>query len=142
MTPLAPAPIAAADPLTDLVAVLIEPAIAASSGISPTEFLDPSVLDAALSALATPTGWDTVFSDMSSITTSVAGLPDAGAAVSGWSSLLQGLEQDWINSPLGSQVDGVLNAWAAQADPAAGACGLIAGPAWTAGPAATAGMSS
>ena len=43
--------------------------------------------------------------------------------------VLQGLEQDWINSSRGQQIDSELNTWAAQSDPAAvssaGACGLI-----------------
>jgi hypothetical protein len=73
MTPLASAPSANADPLTDLIDVLIEPAIAASSGISPAEFLDPSVLDTALSELATPAGWDTVLTDLSSLGTLAGG---------------------------------------------------------------------
>ena len=129
LSPLAAVPSAHADPLTDLIDVLIEPAIAASSGISPAEFLDPGVLAGALSELVTPSGWDTVVSDLSSIGTSLVGVPDTGAAVSGSSSFVQGLEQDWITSPFGSQVDSSLNAWAAQTDPAAissvGACGLI-----------------
>ena len=38
---------------------------------------------------------------------------------------LQGLEQDWINSSFGQQVDSALNSWAEQADPAAsGVAGL------------------
>ena len=118
MTPLASAPSANADPLTDLIDVLIEPAIAASSGISPAEFLDPSVLDTALSELATPAGWDTVLTDLSS----VSAFPDAGAAATTSdpsNTFVQALEQDWMNSPLGQQVDGSLNAWFAHADPAA-----------------------
>src|SRR5271169_5293037 len=38
---------------------------------------------------------------------------------------LQGLEQDWINSGVGQQVDTVINSWFNLADPSNGACGLI-----------------
>src|ERR1700743_1079966 len=74
--PLAVAPGAHADPLTDLIDLLIEPAIAASSGISPTEFFDPSVLDAALSELSPPTGWDTVLTDLSGVGSSAIVVSD------------------------------------------------------------------
>ena len=54
-----------------------------------------------------------------------AGNLGLGAAASPADSWLQGLEQAWINSALGQQVDSSLNAWLNQVDPAAGACGLI-----------------
>jgi hypothetical protein len=38
---------------------------------------------------------------------------------------LQGLEQAWINSSFGQQVDAALNDWFNQVDPAAAACGLV-----------------
>lgn len=59
MGPWAVAPNAHADPLTDLFGLLIEPAVAASSGMRPAEFVDPGMLDAALSDLpATSNAWD------------------------------------------------------------------------------------
>src|ERR1700758_4241571 len=87
--PLAVAPGAHADPLTDLIDLLIEPAIAASSGISPTEFFDPS-------------GWDTVLTDLSGVGSSAIVVSDTGAVTSTADPLttwVQGLEQDWITSP-------------------------------------------
>lgn len=57
--PWAVAPNAHADVLTDLFGLMIEPVVAGSSGISPTEFLDTSMLDAALSdSPATSNAWD------------------------------------------------------------------------------------
>ena len=56
----------------------------------------------------------------------------AGTGTSGvdaWTLSIQNLEQDWINSSFGQQVDTSLNTWFAQAFLAAysgaGACGLI-----------------
>ncbi|HEY9303341.1 MAG TPA: hypothetical protein VIO95_03520, partial [Mycobacterium sp.] len=130
MTPLAAAPSAQADPLADLIDLLIEPAIATSLGISPTEAVDPSLLDAALSALWSPSGWDTVLGDLSGVGSSAVAVPDSGAAISAtdpFSTWVQGLEQDWMSSPLGQQVDSGLNSWVAHADPGATAasCGVI-----------------
>lgn len=54
-------------------------------------------------------------------------LSDAGsvAAASPFDASLHGLEQDWINSGFGQQVDTALNHWFNQVDPTTGACGLI-----------------
>lgn len=58
-------------------------------------------------------------------------LSDVGsvAPTSPFDALLHGLEQDWINSGFGQQVDTALNDWFNQvdpsADPTAGACGLV-----------------
>ena len=53
----------------------------------------------------------------------------SSAAADPFAAFWQGLEQDWITSPFGSQVDTVLNTWAEQANPAAveaaASCGLI-----------------
>ncbi|KAA8967403.1 MAG: hypothetical protein F6Q13_06355, partial [Mycobacterium sp.] len=56
-----------------------------------------------------------------------AAVPESGglgaaAVVDGW---LHGLEQGWINSGFGQQVDTVLNSWFNLVDPTSGACGLI-----------------
>lgn len=55
---------------------------------------------------------------------------DFAVGVNPLETFVHGLEQDWINSELGQQVDGVLNSWWTQALPAAattssGPCGLI-----------------
>ncbi len=115
-----------------------------AGAVNPVEFLDPWVLTAAFGDLATPNGWETLFNDLSSIASDGLAVPDAdqaaatdtagdaGAAASATdptTAFWQGLEQDWINSSFGKQVDSSLNAYMAQADPAAdptgGACGLI-----------------
>src|SRR5581483_6993525 len=58
----------------------------------------------------------------------IGALSDAGGA-SPFDAWMHGLEQTWITSPLGQQVDTLLNDWFNQADPAAdttgGACGLV-----------------
>ena len=46
----------------------------------------------------------------------------AASPVDAW---LQGLEQDWINSGFGQQVDTTINSWFNLVDPTNGACGLI-----------------
>jgi len=119
--PLVAAPSANADPLTDLLDVIIEPAIAASSGISPAEFFDPSILDAALSQLATPAGWETLGSDLSSIGASFAGLPSNAAAAADSSNWVETLEQDWFNSSYGQEFDSEINPLFASSS----TCGLI-----------------
>jgi len=54
-------------------------------------------------------------------------LSDVGpvAAASPVDAWLQGLEQDWINSGVGQQVDTLINSWFNLVDPTNGACGLI-----------------
>jgi hypothetical protein len=51
---------------------------------------------------------------------SLGSLSDVGSVAA-----LQGLEQDWINSGFGEQVDTLINSWFNLVDPANGACGLI-----------------
>src|SRR5271154_4689329 len=46
----------------------------------------------------------------------------AASPVDAW---LQGLEQDWISSGFGQQVDTLINSWFNLVDPTNGACGLI-----------------
>jgi hypothetical protein len=46
----------------------------------------------------------------------------AASPVDAW---LQGLEQDWINTGFGQQVDTAINSWFNLVDPTNGACGLI-----------------
>ena len=54
-------------------------------------------------------------------------LSDVGsvAAASPVDAWLHGLEQDWINSGFGQQVDTTINSWFNLADPSSSACGLI-----------------
>ena len=54
-------------------------------------------------------------------------LSDVGsvAAASQVDAWLQGLEQDWISSGVGQQVDTLINSWFNLVDPTNGACGLI-----------------
>src|SRR5689334_17130341 len=136
--PLAGAPSAKADVFDDILdAVIGSAASSAVTAVNPTDFLDPAVLSSALSDLGSPAGWEALFNDLGNASsldalfsgqTSLAG--DSGAAASAADPFsLQSLEQDWINSALGQQIDSSLNTWFAQADPAAdptgGACGLI-----------------
>ncbi len=53
------------------------------------------------------------------------GATDSVAAASPVDAWLHGLEQDWINSGFGQQVDTAINSWFNLVDPATGACGLI-----------------
>ena len=136
--PLASVPTAKADILTDWVDLIIDPAANSLAGaVNPAEFFDPSVFSGALTDLFSPNGLESLFGDLSSVSSAVA-LPESAAATTdlgsaastadSFSSFWQGLEQEWINSSFGTQVDSSLNAWAAQADPAlstSDACGLI-----------------
>jgi hypothetical protein len=51
-----------------------------------------------------------------------AGSVPAATSVDAW---LQGLEQDWISSGFGQQVDTLINSWFSLVDPSSSACGLI-----------------
>jgi YVTN family beta-propeller protein len=127
LSPLAVAPSASADPLTDVLDLIIEPAIAASSGISPAEFFDPGVLGAALSELATPAGWETLATDLSSFASGSAAVSDSGAtaAASDPTSGLEAFEQQWIDSSSGQSIDASLNSLFRDLDPSSDACGFI-----------------
>ncbi|MGA8548376.1 MAG: hypothetical protein WB785_24405, partial [Mycobacterium sp.] len=134
--PLAAAPTAKADVFDDILDLALGSAAgSALTAVNPTDFVDPGVLSGLLADLATPAGWDTLLTDFSSpgnfdaAFSGSSALSDTGSAVSAAdssTSFLHGLEQVWINSSFGQQVDSALNTWAAQADPAAaGSCGLI-----------------
>ena len=142
--PLAGAPTAKADVFDDILDTVVGSAVSSAvTSVNPTDFLDPSVLSGLLTDLSTPAGWDTLLTDFSNpssfdaVFSPSAALSDAGSAASTADSstaFWQGLEQSWINSSLGQQVDSSLNTWFAQVDPAAlhsaadptgGACGLI-----------------
>jgi hypothetical protein len=53
------------------------------------------------------------------------GATESVAAASPVDAWLNGLEQDWINSGFGQQVDTAINSWFNLVDPTNGACGLI-----------------
>jgi Phosphoesterase family len=53
------------------------------------------------------------------------GATESVAAASPGDASLQGLEQDWINSGFGQQVDTLINSWFNLVDPTSSACGLI-----------------
>jgi hypothetical protein len=53
------------------------------------------------------------------------GATESVAAASPVDASLHGLEQDWINSGFGQQVDTTINSWFNLVDPTNGACGLI-----------------
>lgn len=119
MTPLAMPPSAHADEFE----LIVDPIINSISSIDPALGTDLTAGLANLdSALAGAAAFDP---------SSAAG--SLGALSNPFDTWLHGLEQDWINSPLGQQVDSASNAWFAQADPSAvsaddptaGACGLI-----------------
>lgn len=89
-----------------------------------------------LVGLSTTSGWNTLLTDLSnpSSVDALFGvhaslLPDASAAATTatnpLNSFVQGLEQDWINSPFGQQVDSQLNSWAAAVANDPNSCGLI-----------------
>lgn len=115
LSPLATAPLATADVLDLILDPIIQPLQQALTGVSE-----------ALSGIG-----PTAALDLGAVGSHAAdaGSLGLGAAASPADSWLQGLEQDWINSALGQQVDSALNAWFNQvepaADPTAGACGLI-----------------
>src|SRR6201996_9125850 len=127
LSPLAGAPVAKADVFDDILDMAVgSAASSAVTAVNPTDFLDPNVLAGLMGDLATPSGWDTLLADFSNPSSFDAAFSPASAAVSdtgtaasaadSTSAFWQGLEQDWINSPLGQQVDGALNTWAAQVD--------------------------
>ncbi|WP_343576157.1 alkaline phosphatase family protein [Mycobacterium sp.] len=129
-TPLAAAPPAHADGFD----AIVEPIINALSSVDP-------VLGANVSTLVGDftTSWDnSLAADFSSVG-SVLGtgnsvVPDTGAAMSVpgaaganlWSNFTQSLEQDWVTSPFGTQIDNALNSFAEKVDPGlvGNGCGL------------------
>src|SRR3984957_8184585 len=86
--------------------------------------IDPSALGDV--ATVAPSGWESLFGDF---TNPVSDVGTAASATDSSSAFWQGLEQDWINSSFGQQIDSGLNSWYDQVDPAAssasGACGFI-----------------
>ena len=119
---LASAPPAHADGLDVIIDPIINSILSSVTsfdallGIDPTTGLDLA-LPATDAAAATPSGWEALFGDLTNP------VSDAGSAASttdtASSTFLQGLEQSWINSSFGSQIDTSLNSYFDQVDPAA-----------------------
>ena len=123
----------------DELDVIVDPIINALSSVDPTLGADVSTLLGDFT-----TSWNGVAADFSGVdlalgaASSAAGVvPDTSsaasdtvAAVSGadaWGTVSQGLEQDWITSQFGSQVDSSINTLAERVDPSlvGDSCGLI-----------------
>src|SRR5271155_5746887 len=137
MTPLAMTPSAHADEF-DLI---IDPIINSLSSVDPTLAVDMTSwlanLDSALAAASSFDPSSLAGAAATAESTSLGSLStdvSSASAANPSDTLVQGLEQDWMNSSLGQQVDSSLNAWFNQADPAqvnpaadptAGTCGLI-----------------
>jgi hypothetical protein len=78
---------------------------------------------------------NSITSSLGDVAAGSAAVPDLGlgslsdvgsvAAASPVDTSLNGLEQDWINSGLGQQIDTLINSWFNLADPTTTACGLI-----------------
>ncbi|HET9874275.1 MAG TPA: alkaline phosphatase family protein [Mycobacterium sp.] len=119
MTPLVAAPTVKADE----VDAIVEPIINSITG---------SLGDVAAGSAAVPElGSLGLAASESTAGVGLGSLSDVGsvAAASPFDGWLHGLEQDWINSRFGQQVDTALNDWFNRVDPSAvltaGACGLI-----------------
>jgi hypothetical protein len=101
MTPLATAPTVKADEFDAILDPIIN-SITSSLG------------DVAAGSAAVP--------ELGSLSLGATESVAAASPVDAW---LQGLEQDWINSGFGQQVDTTINSWFNLVDPTNGACGLI-----------------
>ena len=142
LSPLASAPAAHADGLDAIIDPIINSVLShltdsitsfdALAGIDPSSALDLGslALPATDAATAVPTGWETLLADFANPSSLATGaVSDAGtaaAATDSTTTFWQGLEQDWINSNLGSAHRRLTNSWAAQSDPAAlgSSCGF------------------
>ena len=129
---LVSAPPAHADGLDAIIDPILNSILSSVTSFDALLGIDPSSLgDLALPATdvaaVAPSGWEALFGDLTN-PVSEAGSA-ASVADSTSSTFLQGLEQAWISSDFGQQIDAGLNSWFDQADPAAsavgGACGLI-----------------
>src|SRR5271163_1981216 len=136
MTPLAMTPSAHADEF-DLI---IDPIINSLASVDPTLAVDMTGwlanLDSALAAASSVDASSLAGAAATAESTSLGALStdvSSASAANPSDTFVQGLEQDWMNSSLGQQVDSSLNEWFNQADPAqvnpaadptAGACGL------------------
>src|SRR5580692_5678646 len=122
---LAAAPAAHADGLDAIIDPILNSILSSVTSFDALLGIDPSSLGdlawpATDVAAVAPSGWESLFGDF---TTPVSDVGSAASAADSTSAFWQGLEQDWINSDFGQQVDTGLNSWFEQADPAASAVG-------------------
>ena len=117
--PLAAAPSAHADEFDVIIDPLINAIAGSLGGVAAGSAAVPELGSLGLGGTESTAG------------VGLGSLSDVGsvAAASPFDAWLHGLEQDWINSGFGQQVDTALNDWFNQVDPSAdlttGACGLI-----------------
>src|ERR1700722_2225064 len=128
---LAAAPAAHADGLDAIIDPILNSILSSVTSFDALLGVDPSSLgDLALPtadvAAVAPSGWEALFGDF---TNPVSDVGTAASATDSTSAFWQGLEQDWIGSSFGQQIDTSLNSYYDQVDPAAssasGACGFI-----------------
>src|ERR1700743_2720440 len=108
LAPLAGAPTAKAYVFDDILDLAVgSAASSAITAVNPTDFLDPGVLSGLLTDLSTPSGWDTMLTDLGnplrfgaifSPSSAASETGSVAASTDSTASFLQGLEQDWINS--------------------------------------------
>jgi hypothetical protein len=115
MTPLAAAPTAKADEFDAILEPIINSITASLGDVAAGSAAVPELGSLSLGATESTAG------------VGLGSLPDVGsaAAASPVDAWLQGLEQDWINSGFGQQVDTAINSWFNLVDPTTSACGLI-----------------
>jgi hypothetical protein len=129
--PLTGAPTAKADVFDDILDLAVgSAASSAVTAVNPIDFLDPGVLTGLLTDLSTPSGWETLLSDLGSVATTGLALPtdtstaasDAGSAAASAAdsstAFWQGLEQDWTQFT--QSVDNYQNAAAVAGLPTCG----------------------
>src|SRR3984885_6996484 len=128
---LAAAPQAHADGLDAILDPILNSILSSVTSFDALLGIDPSSLgDLALPATdvaaVAPSGWEALFGDF---TNPVSDVGTAASATDSSSAFWQGLEQDWINSSFGQQIDSGLNSWYDHVGPAApsawGPCGFI-----------------
>src|SRR5271155_129811 len=124
MTPLAMTPSAHADEFD----VILDPIINSLSSVDPTLAVDMTSwvanLDSGLAAASSVDPSSLAGAAATAESTSLGSLStdvSSASAASPSDTFVQGLEQDWMNSSLGQQVDSSLNAWFNQVDPSAAA---------------------
>src|SRR3984957_20429751 len=133
---LASAPQAHADGLDAIIDPILNSILSSVTSFDALLGIDPSSLgDLALpatdAAAVAPSGWEALFGDFTNPVSDASTAAGTGASVadSTSSTFLQSLEQDWINSSFGQQIDSGLNSYYDQVDPAAssagGACGFV-----------------
>ncbi|MFZ0719141.1 MAG: hypothetical protein WAN02_33820, partial [Mycobacterium sp.] len=118
LTPLASVPPAHADGLDAIIDPILNSILSSVTSFDALLGIDPSALgDLALPATdvaaTVPSGWEALFGDLTNPVGDATTAAGTAASVSDATSQtwLQGLEQAWIGSSFGSQVDSGLNAW-------------------------------